>query len=861
MKKIKYILFFLLLSILLQGAVYGSQESVFTLTDQEKELLKRHPQIHIGILNDWLPMNFTDKDGEPKGIGVDYIDALNKRLNNFLIIKPGTFQENFEKVKNRQLDAMMDITPKKEREPFFNFTRPYLIIPHVIVGRRDGTYFHSEKDLAGKSVALERGFYNIRYFKENYPDVIIKEYSSTSDALDAVSRGEADAYAGNRTAAMYLIEKELLVNLKVHGRMNQPPVELTIGVRKDLPDIAELLNKTMTSISQDEIRGIHRKWLEEYGSQDSEQTGFVSLTHEERKWLAEHPVIRVVADPDRAPLEFIDKRGEFSGISADYLERFSEMLGVKFRFVKKNDTPDKAGTDEPDIFSAMNKTSFSSSSNHPELKREFRFTSPYLSLPIVIFTRNDVSYISSPEVLKGKKVAVVAGYSEAEFIEKDYPEIELVRAVNIGDALRMLAAKTVFAYIGSLLDTGYYIEQAGYTNLKVSGETSYRYEIAMAVKSDFPLLADILQKTMDTLQKSEHDAIYQKWMPIRYEHGFDYSLLWKLLAPAVIFFCILAYWNRRLSKEIKNRKEIEKSLQDVMDVLDMRVQERTKELENLNQQLHEEIANRKLAEDKLKKSYDELEIIVEKRTHELIEANKRLQELDKLKSMFIASMSHELRTPLNSIIGFTGMLLQGISGDLNEEQKDDLSRVYKAGKHLLSLITDVIDISKIEAGRVETFPEQFFLKEIIDEAVMTVTPQLNEKKLSIKISANSFPSVVTDKKRLLQCILNFLSNAVKYTEKGGIVISVDETENNVEIAVSDTGIGIAQTDMPKLFEAFERIESHLKVKAGGTGLGLYLTKKIAEQLLCGSVSAESNVGKGSTFKIRISKVHELLMIC
>jgi len=415
MQKIKYLLFLLLLSTLLQCTVYGSQETVFTLTEQEKTLLNKHPQIHIGILNDWLPMNFTDKDGEPKGIGVDYIDLLNSRLNGLLIITPGTFKENYEKVKNGQLDAMMDITPKKERELFFNFTRPYLIIPHVIVGRKDGTYFHSENDLTGKSIALERGFYNIRYFKENYPDVIIKEYSSTSDALDAVSRGEADAYAGNRTAAMYLIEKELLVNLKVHGRMNQPPVELTIGVRKDLPEIAELIDRAMASISQDEIRSIHRRWLEAYRNEESEPVGFVTLTPEERKWLTKHPVIRVIADPERAPVEFIDKNGKFSGISIDYLERFSSMLDTKFRFVRKNDLSYKAGEGEPEIFSAMNRTSLQN--------KEFCFTSPYLSLPIVIFTRDDVSYISSPEALKGKKVAVVAGYSEAEFIEKDYPEI------------------------------------------------------------------------------------------------------------------------------------------------------------------------------------------------------------------------------------------------------------------------------------------------------------------------------------------------------------------------------------------------------------------------------------------------------
>ncbi len=158
----------------------------------------------------------------------------------------------------------------------------------------------------------------------------------------------------------------------------------------------------------------------------------------------------------------------------------------------------------------------------------------------------------------------------------------------------------------------------------------------------------------------------------------------------------------------------------------------------------------------------------------LKQANKKLKELDRLKSMFIASMSHELRTPLNSIIGFTGMTLQGLSGELNDEQKDNLARVYQAAKHLLALITDVIDISKIEAGRIDSFPEVVSLKKIIDEAIVTIEPQLKEKQLTLKVDMPADVKLNTDRKRLLQCLINFLSNGVKFTEKGGITITARE---------------------------------------------------------------------------------------
>lgn len=253
----------------------------------------------------------------------------------------------------------------------------------------------------------------------------------------------------------------------------------------------------------------------------------------------------------------------------------------------------------------------------------------------------------------------------------------------------------------------------------------------------------------------------------------------------------------------------------------------------------------------LGKANDTLELKVEERTHELQDANQKLQDLDKLKSMFIASMSHELRTPLNSIIGFTGVLLQGLSGPLTEKQTDQLHRVKSAGTHLLSLISDVIDISKIEAGRVTPFPEYFFLDELLKEACDEIEILAKQKGLEIELEMIPVIEMFTDKKRLYQCILNYLSNAIKFTENGKVVIGASKEEDNVRIWVKDTGIGIAECDKSRLFEAFERLETHLRVLPGGTGLGLYLTRKITETLLEGSVWMESTEGEGSVFGLLI----------
>ncbi|MBX9848337.1 MAG: CHASE domain-containing protein, partial [Rhodocyclaceae bacterium] len=264
-----------------------------------------------------------------------------------------------------------------------------------------------------------------------------------------------------------------------------------------------------------------------------------------------------------------------------------------------------------------------------------------------------------------------------------------------------------------------------------------------------------------------------------------------------------------------------------------------------------ESAGRQQAEKALQDSYQALERKVEDRTEELRKANERLRQLDQLKSMFIASMSHELRTPLNSIIGFTGVVLQGISGEVNDKQRDHLQRVYGSARHLLALITDVIDISKIEAGYADTYLETFSLNLLIEEAAATIQPQRIDKGLGIEIHAIEKIDVHTDRQRLLQAMLNLLSNAVKYSEHGTIHINLLEAGERIGIEVVDSGIGITPEAMSKLFQPFERIDTHLRIKTPGTGLGLYLTRKIMTDLLHGDIEAHSTPGKGSIFRLWI----------
>ena len=266
-----------------------------------------------------------------------------------------------------------------------------------------------------------------------------------------------------------------------------------------------------------------------------------------------------------------------------------------------------------------------------------------------------------------------------------------------------------------------------------------------------------------------------------------------------------------------------------------------------------DVTKRKEAELELQRTNESLERTVAERTEDLTAANLRLRELDQLKSMFIASMSHELRTPLNSIIGFSGVIEQEMSGPLTETQRDQIGRVHDSARHLLALITDVIDISKIEAGHMDVFVETFELESVINGALRLVRSDRNLPELEVGIRVEDKLHLRTDRKRLMQCLVNLISNAFKYTEEGEIRVRAMCVRDRVRIDVEDTGVGIAPEHLDRLFQPFERLDSHLRVRAGGTGLGLYLVRKISTELLGGEVTVRSLPDVGSCFTLEVPR--------
>ena len=289
--------------------------------------------------------------------------------------------------------------------------------------------------------------------------------------------------------------------------------------------------------------------------------------------------------------------------------------------------------------------------------------------------------------------------------------------------------------------------------------------------------------------------------------------------------------NSALGMEIVERRRVETEIREMNDALEARVTRRTAQLRT-----------------------EDLKMLqVQAKSEQLESQNRDVLEATRLKSAFVANMSHELRTPLNGIIGFSELLIDQRPGRLNRRQQGYISDILGCGRHLLRIVNDVLDLSKVEAGRMELHPETFRLQTAMEEVCSVVASLAREKKIRLQFSSSPDIEYVTlDRQRLVQVLYNLLSNALKFTADGGeVFLSADlDAGPDLRIGVRDTGIGIPPHEIAKLFVEFQQLDSGVARRRGGTGLGLALVKRLIEAQ-GGSVTVESELTRGTTFTVTI----------
>lgn len=524
-----------------------------SLTEQERAWVAEHPSLRTATVTDWPPFDFVAEDGTYSGINADLLRRIAAIAGFTIEPVARDWPELYRMLREKEVDLCPGMQASPERSQYLLFTDSLLSFPHAIYYPADAPPPEAMSQLVGKRIVVERDYFEDEYLRDHYPDVQRIQVDNSLQALLKVSAGEADGYIGNIAVASYLISKNVIPKIRTGPYVDMGDLSLSIGVRSDYPILRSILNKAIAALPTDEKRAIINRYVS--------ATERVSLTPDERRWVQEHPEIRLGIDPEFAPFEFVGQDGSYQGMASDVVALLNQRLGLNMKVVHNSswsEAVELARNQALDVLPCLGES---------EERRAFlEFTSPYLSFHRVVITRLDSPFYGRLEDLKGLKVGVQENTSHHAFI-KENGVLQPVLYPSFMETLSAVAQGEVDCAVGNAATTTYWIKNLGLSNLKLAvpvGDTAE--SLRFGVRKDWPELASILNKGIASISEEEALSIRNKWVKIDVQQSLDLRRAGAIAATVslVLLFLIalVALHNRRLRREIDSRLVAQAALRE-----------------------------------------------------------------------------------------------------------------------------------------------------------------------------------------------------------------------------------------------------------------------------------------------------------
>jgi PAS domain S-box-containing protein len=780
------------------AAAQGTEDAVWVpLSSAERSWLGNHQPIRLGLYKGgWAPFDLMDRTGRHQGISADYLALVTQRLG--ITVEPVVYPDwhsVLEAAKRHEVDMLVSVGQTSEREGYLAFSKPYITSTNVVVARRSDSGIRSIDELAGKTVALEKGYAINDVLQAKVPTARIVNVEDTEAALRAVASGRADAYVGDLIVSTFLINRLNLANLELRGEAGFSTSALHFAVRKDWPELAGLLDRAIETIRDSERQEIRDRWLPRVSSIDwGEIAGkywpipvAIALL---LAWavVSNRRLRHEVGERLKAERDAERHRAELQAImdNAPALIYQKDLAG-RYLFVNKHwsaafgfNDGDAVGKTDHELFPATSAEAIVASDRYVIESGQVRVAEEQLPQIDGMHTAINTMF---PLMDKIGKAYAVCGFC-TDITERKRAE----------EKFRMIFDHT--------LDAFFLFNAQGFLDCNAAALRLFGIPDRARLQGlDFmdPRLTPATQPNGEAsaeLVKAALDEVVRTGRPVTFD-----------------------WCNRKWDTGESFFSEV------VLMMLEM-------EGEHVAFANVRDITPRKRAEEAI------------------LNAKQAAEVATQAKSDFLANMSHEIRTPMNAIIGMSHLALKT---GLDPRQRDYVKKIQQAGQHLMGIINDILDFSKIEAGKLSVEEIDFDLEKVMENVSSLVAEKAGAKGLELIIEVDrTVPGALRgDPLRLGQILINYANNAVKFTEGGEIHISVkaDAIADDYAVlrfSVRDTGIGMTPEQTLRMFQSFQQADSSTTRKYGGTGLGLAISKRLAE-LMGGTVGVESEAGQGSSF--------------